>query len=190
MYLCDSGCCHESHVALLSASACLLYVQRLWSSVAPPGLKLLLLLSPQSWQASSQTLLLLPVHPLGVFKSFVASQVYFVRISIVAFNAAKLIPICIFARTFENWFTEFLWASSIAYILNMSVSMEMSACQNKIPPPVISATPYSNYPSFSFPCLSAVCSNLVTMWSENTGWRMLAQKLGQLDWLFFIIIRL
>lgn len=38
VYLCECGCCHESHVALLSASACLLYVQRLWSSVAPPGL--------------------------------------------------------------------------------------------------------------------------------------------------------
>lgn len=28
VYLCDCGCCHESHVALLSASACLLCVQR------------------------------------------------------------------------------------------------------------------------------------------------------------------
>lgn len=30
--------CHESHVALLSAFACLLYVQRLLSLVAPLGL--------------------------------------------------------------------------------------------------------------------------------------------------------
>lgn len=71
--LCDCSCCHESHVALLSASACLLYVQRLWSSVAPPGLKLLLL-PPHLWQASSQTLSWLPERPSGLFKSFVASH--------------------------------------------------------------------------------------------------------------------
>lgn len=72
-YLCDC-CCHVSHVALLSASACLLYVQMLWSSVAPPGLKLQLLSLPQSRQAPLQTLSQHPVHPVGLFKSFVASR--------------------------------------------------------------------------------------------------------------------
>lgn len=39
-FVCDRACCHERHVALFF---CLLNVQRLWSSAAPPGFKLLLL---------------------------------------------------------------------------------------------------------------------------------------------------
>lgn len=52
----------------------LLYVQTPWSSVAPPGLELQLPPLPRSRQASSQTLSRLLVHPVGHFKSFVASH--------------------------------------------------------------------------------------------------------------------
>lgn len=66
--------CHESHVALLSAFACLLYVQRLLSLVAPLGLAAVAATAASFMTSFSQTLLLRPMCPLGVFKSFVASQ--------------------------------------------------------------------------------------------------------------------
>lgn len=107
------GCCHESHVALLSASACLLDVQRLWSSLVPPGQMLLLL--PHTHRTQTPPLLLR--YRVGRFKPFVSSGDRFVLLQLLL-------------RLLLLWITSLVLSFVFPLMLKITLNSSHWSCQH------------------------------------------------------------